>query len=203
MEDRLNISSVGLTEKTFHKESGPFGGPASFWTTQHGSFYAAQNFSQTPDGRVIRIGWLKNKKQFTDRYPGQLTSQAMSLPHELQLKKTEEGLRLASIPIQELETLRAEELGSLDDCKGELTEVLIEFEEDGLHELMINGIDASFEGKSARIFTDRTFNEVYANGGLYYKARHRTPEQIDSTETAVKNGAIKSLKIYRLHSIWK
>ncbi|MEM9283330.1 MAG: sulfatase-like hydrolase/transferase [Verrucomicrobiota bacterium] len=189
--------------KTFRKESGPFGGKADFWNTQHGHFYAAQNFSHTPDGRVLRVGWLKIQKDYTSRYPGQMTSQALSLPHELQLKNTSDGLRLAFLPIKELEALRIGELDSLEDCAGELTEVLIEFEEGGWHELMINGIDASFEGKSARIFTDRTFNEVFANDGLYYKALHRKPEKIDSTETKVKSGKIKSLKIYQLKSIWQ
>ncbi|MEO0448335.1 MAG: glycoside hydrolase family 32 protein, partial [Verrucomicrobiota bacterium] len=189
--------------KTFHKESGPFGGEADFWNTQHGHFYAAQNFSQTPDGRVIRIGWLKIQKDYTDRYPKQKTSQALSLPHELQLRGTGEGLRLASVPVEELKALRVEELDSLKECEGELTEVLIEFERPGWHELTINGIDASFEGKSARIFTDRTFNEVFADDGLFYKARHRKPEDIDSTQTLVESGTIESLKIFRLKSIWE
>ncbi|MEM6504101.1 MAG: sulfatase-like hydrolase/transferase [Planctomycetota bacterium] len=189
--------------KTFHKEVGPIGGKADFWNTQHGHFYAAQNFSQTPDGRVIRIGWLKIQKNYTAKYPGQMTSQALSLPHELQLRETKDGLRLASVPIKELEALRIEELHSLDDCRGELTEVIIEFEEYGRHELVINGIDASFNGKSARIFTDRTFNGVFSGDGLFYKARHRKPENIDSTETRIDSGNIKSLTIYRLKSIWE
>lgn len=189
--------------KTFHKETGPFGGQADFWNTQHGHFYAAQNFSHTPDGSVIRIGWLKIREDYTDKYPKQMTSQAMSLPHELQLRETGEGFMLASVPVEELEALRVEELESLEDCKGALTEVLIEFEEAGRHEIMINGIDATFEGKSARIFTDRTFNEVFANDGLFYKALHRTPDRIDSTETVLGEGKVESLKIYRLKSIWE
>lgn len=189
--------------KTFHKESGPFGGKADFWNTQHGHFYAAQNFSDTPDGRVIRVGWLKIQQDYTKKYPKQMTSQALSLPHELQLRQTSEGLRLASVPIKELEGLRVEELKSLEDCRGELTEVLIEFEEHGRHEITINGIDASFEGKSARIFTDRTFNEVFSGDGLFYKARHRKPDRINSNETKIKSGQVKSLKIYRLKSIWE
>ncbi len=106
-------------------------------------------------------------------------------------------------PVKEVKTLRAGELKGLEECKGELTEVLIEFEERGRHELVINGIDASFEGRSARIFTDRTFNEVYADGGLYYEVRTRGPSNFGSTEMSVKNGNIKSLKVYRLESIWQ
>ena len=99
--------------------------------------------------------------------------------------------------------LPGEEFQSLETCKGELTEVLIEFEEGGKHELMINGIDATFEGFGARIFTDATFNAVYADNGLYYEVRRRSPENFDSTETVLGAGRVKSLKVYRLKSIWK
>ena len=191
-----NRYSIGHFDgETFKKEAGPFG-------SRHGSFYAAQTFSDVPDGRRIQIGWVRTAN-YLDKFPGQRVNQAFSLPHEMTLVKTPEGLRVAFNPVKEVEKLRGEELATLDDCKGELTEVVIEFEEGGLHELMINGIDASFEGKLARIFTDRTFNEIYADGGLYYEVRTRAKPKFGSTETGVKNGKIKSLKVYRLKSIWK
>ena len=181
--------------KTFIKESGPHG-------SRHGSFYAAQTFSDVPDDRRIQIGWVRTAS-YVGRFPDQLVNQSFTLPHELTLRNTPDGLRVAFNPVKEVEILRGKEFQSLEECEGELTEVLIEFEDDGLHELVINGIDASFEGRSARIFTDRTFNEVYADGGLYYEVRKREPKDFESTETVVKNGKIKSLKIYRLKSIWK
>ena len=188
--------------KTFVKESGPHGelmGPYS----AHGAFYAAQNFSDLPDGRMVRIGWVRTSEHYAGMFPDQVVGESCTLPHELQLRETAEGLRMACVPVDEVKTLRAGKLDRLEDCKGELTEVLVEFEEDGWHELMINGIDASFEGKSARIFTDRTINEVYANDGLYYRVNERQADAFDSTETIVKNGTVKSLEIYRLKSIWK
>ena len=184
----------GFNGKTFIKESGPHG-------SRHGAFYAAQTFSDVPDGRRIQIGWVRTAL-YVDRFPDQIVNQSFTLPHEMTLVKTPDGLRVAFNPVKEVEKLRGKKLKSLDDCKGELTEVLIEFEEAGQHVLVINGIDASFEGKSARIFTDRTFNEVYADGGLYYEVRTRSPQDFDSMETAVKKGKVKSLKIYRLKSIW-
>jgi hypothetical protein len=109
-------------------------------------------------------------------------------------------------PVRETELLRdkllAEGTDGLKACAGEQTEVVIEFNEDGRHELMINGIDASFTGRSARIFTDRTFNEIYSDDGLGYSATQRLPANVDSTETVLKNGAVKSLQVYRLKSIW-
>ena len=92
----------------------------------------------------------------------------------------------------------------LQPCRGALSEVVIEFEQAGHRELTINGIDAKFDGRSARIFTDRTFNEVYVDGGRFYEVRTRPPDNFDSTDTsnAELNGRVKSLKVYRLKSIW-
>lgn len=187
--------------KTFVRESGPHGDMSGPYSAQ-GAFYAAQNFSNMPDGRIVRIGWIRTTEVYAKRFPGQRVSQALTLPHELQLRRTDQGLRLACVPVEEAKKLRVEKLNSLEDCRGELTEVIIEFEEDEEHELVINGIDASFEGKSARIFTDHTINEVYANDGLFYQVRERKADSFDSTETVVKSGKVKSLKVYRLKSIW-
>ena len=110
-------------------------------------------------------------------------------------------------PIKESERLRGEVLATsvndLKKCEGELTEVLIEFAESGRHEVVINGIDASFNGRVARVFTDRTFNEVYVDGGIGYFSNARSPSQADSTETIVRGESPKSLRAYRLKSIWK
>ena len=120
-------------------------------------------------------------------------------------------------PVKETEKLRGEVLAEgkdltltqanelLQKCKGELSEVLIEFADAGLKKLVINGMDASFDGYSARVFTDRTFNEIYADEGLSYEIRKRLPESFDSTESRLDTGesvGIRSLKIYRLNSIW-
>ena len=185
--------------KTFIREYGPQIGP-------RGAFYAAQTFSDVPDGRRIQIGWVRTNA-LTNRYPDQIVSQGFTLPQEMTLHETSEGLRVLLQPVKEAEKLRGELLtGKVDGlkaCEGELTEVLIEFTESGKHELIINGIDASFTGRSAHIFTDRTFNEVYSDGGLGYSANARSSANVDSTETAVKSGTVKSLQAYRLKSIWK
>jgi fructan beta-fructosidase len=195
--------------KTFYKEFGPFG-------TRHGAFYAAQTFSDVPDGRRIQIGWVQTDA-YLNRFPDQIVNQAFTLPHELTLRETADGLRLFFSPIKETEKLRGEVLAEgknltlaqanemLQKCQGELSEVLIEFADAGSKELVINGMDASFNGRIARIFTDRTFNEIYADDGISYEIRKRLATQFDSTEThlAGSDGAvIRSLKIFRLKSIW-
>ena len=70
---------------------------------------------------------------------------------------------------------------------------------------MINGMDASFNGRSARIFTDRTFNEIYADEGISYELRKPQPKGFPSTETkliAAEGTTVRSLKVFRLKSIW-
>ncbi len=194
--------------KTFHKESGPLG-------TTHGIFYAAQTFSDVPDGRRIQIGWARTDS-FEKEFPGQVVNQAFTLPHELTLRPTGDGLRVFYSPVKELEQLRGDVLAEgqnltpaqasdlLQKCQGELTETLIEFAEPGPKKLVINSMDASFSGRHARIFTDRTFNEVYADDGISYEVRKLTSKGLASPETrrTVEGGTVRSLKIFRLKSIW-
>ena len=182
--------------KTFVKESGPHG-------DSRGALYAAQTFSDAPDGRRIQIGWIRTSP-FGARFQDQIVSQSFTLPQELTLRETEAGLRMLMNPVRETESLRtSRRIGSEDlkSCMGRSTEVIVEFEDVGRHELMINGIDASFTGRSARIFTDRTFNEVYVDGGLGYFANARQPANGDSTESVIRTGKLKSLQVLGLDSI--
>lgn len=195
--------------KTFIKESGPHG-------TRHGAFYAAQTFNDIPDGRRIQIGWLQTDS-YHEQFPDQIANQAFTLPHELTLRQTDEGLRVAFSPVAETEKLRGEILAEgkdltmaqahelLQKCQRELSEVLIEFSTTGPKNLVINGIEASFQGSKARIFTDRTVNEVYAEDGLSYEIRKLPRKALNSPETRLTpsdNSTVRSLKIYRLKSIW-
>jgi fructan beta-fructosidase len=66
--------------------------------------YAVQTFSDIPakDGRRIQIAWMNGGK-----YPGMPFNQQMSVPCELTLRRTVDGLRLFKEPIKEVEKLRA------------------------------------------------------------------------------------------------
>ena len=195
--------------KTFHQESGPLG-------TSHGAFYAAQTFSDIPDGRRIQIGWVPTDV-YLKEFPDQMVNQAFTLPHELTLRQTKDGLRMFFWPVKETEGLREQLLVDeknlslakanqlLRKYQTELTEVWIEFGDSGPHPLLLRGMDASFNGTAARIYSDRTFNEVYAQDGLSYEIRKMPAEALASPEsqlTAPENTLIPSLKIYRLQSIW-
>lgn len=66
-----------------------------------GSIYAAQTFTNIPasDGRRIQIGWGRIS------HPGMPFNGMMTLPTELRLRTTKEGVRLVSTPVAELERL--------------------------------------------------------------------------------------------------
>ncbi len=78
--------------KTFTPESGKH----RFST---GCIYAAQTFSNVPDGRRIQIGWANID------HPGMPFRGQMLLPTELTLRTTKDGIRLVSKPIDEVSTL--------------------------------------------------------------------------------------------------
>ena len=73
----------------------------------HGNFYASQTFSDTPDGRRIQIGWGNGIA-----FPGEPFNQQMTLPCELTLRPTTEGVRLFARPVAELASLRGKEYAS-------------------------------------------------------------------------------------------
>jgi fructan beta-fructosidase len=195
--------------KVFQKESGPHG-------QRRGAFYAPQTFSDTPDGRRIQMGWIQ-PASFEQQVPDQISNQAFSLPHQMTLRRTAEGLRLFCTPVKEVDTLRAETLASGSDldaqaaekllqaCANELTEVVIELSAPAKLQLRINGIDATFEGGSARIYNDRTVNEVYVDQGREYRINARDAKQLGDNTTTLQASAdvkIQSLKVYRLKSIF-
>lgn len=65
-------------------------------------FYASQTFSDQPEGRRIEIGWWRTH---TDKDASSF-NQAMSIPLELKLVRTAQGLRLTRTPVKELASLR-------------------------------------------------------------------------------------------------
>lgn len=64
----------------------------------YGKYYAAQAFNNTPDGRVIQIGWVRIPS------PGPY-NQHFSFPHRNTLRTTPDGIRMFTQPIKEIEQL--------------------------------------------------------------------------------------------------
>lgn len=91
--------------RTFTKETDVL--PSEFG----GSYYAAQTYSDAPDGRRIQIGWLRREGVLPDGMP---FNQQMSIPAELTLKSTPLGPRLFRLPVKEIESI-AFEKSQLED----------------------------------------------------------------------------------------
>jgi fructan beta-fructosidase len=88
------------------KKAGQQSAPA-LWLDHGPDFYAAVTWSDVPprDGRRLTIGWMSNW-QYANDVPTSPWRSAMSIPRELSLRNTAEGLRLVQKPVTELEKLR-------------------------------------------------------------------------------------------------
>ena len=75
------------------------------WADFGADYYAAQSWSDEPNGRRLMIGWLNNW-QYAKVIPTAPWRGVCSLPRELSLKQTENGVRLFQQPIPELIELR-------------------------------------------------------------------------------------------------
>ena len=160
-------------------------------------FYAAQTYSDVPDGRRIQIGWFQTPT------PGMPFNQSMSLPLHLRLVGTPDGPRLTWTPVKELESLRARShtrkafslapggANPLASVRGELLEIRAEFGPGGAGEIAftVRGVPVVFDavkqeivvnghrapaplprdGKQrVAIFADRAGLEVFASDGLTF-----------------------------------
>ncbi len=65
------------------------------------AFYAAQVFNEDPLGRVIQVGWFRADS------PNMPFNNLMTIPQELKLKETANGLRMTRTPVEELKNLRS------------------------------------------------------------------------------------------------
>lgn len=77
------------------------------------NFYASQTYSDIPaeDGRRIQIAWMRGSE-----FQGTAFNQQMSVPCELRLLSTPQGLRLARRPVAELDLLHSKSAGLWRDA---------------------------------------------------------------------------------------
>lgn len=166
---------------------------------QHGrDFYAAQTFSNEPNGRRIEMGWWR-----THTDTGSMTfNQSMSIPLELSLANTPDGARLVRKPVDELKQLRIKTYNKgnmllkpnaanpLKDIDVELTEMHMQIEPGNATEVIINikGVPVIYNVAAKQlivdnvkapaplignklsliIFADRIGVEIFANNGLTF-----------------------------------
>ena len=106
------------------KEFIPENGKFSFTS---GAIYAAQTFGNIPasDGRRIQIGWTRIS------HPGMPFTGSMTLPTELTLRSTPNGIRLYSVPVKEVDQLEKTGKEAFSLSADEASLLLKSFEKEG------------------------------------------------------------------------
>ncbi|MDO5580122.1 MAG: hypothetical protein Q4G69_03230 [Planctomycetia bacterium] len=97
---KYSIGSFDGTNYIRETEALPF-----YWG---GDDYAAQSYSDTP-GRRIQFSWMRGGV-----YPNMPFNQQFTVPRELTLRSTPKGIRLAGLPVKELDSLRDQSLDLRD-----------------------------------------------------------------------------------------
>jgi sucrose-6-phosphate hydrolase SacC (GH32 family) len=192
------------------------------------NFYAAQVFSNVPDGRQILIGWMRNGK-----YPRMPFNQQMGIPVELSLRTTPAGVRLCKWPVKEVETLVARErdLGKVTGkaalvegaVDGLDLEVAFEAKEGAGVAFELGGAKVAWKGGKLtvgssvaelkgvagpkvrlRMLVDRTSVEVFQDGGVVTVSNCFLPKGERRAEVVVDEGVeVSALKVRELKSVWK
>ncbi len=92
--------------------------------------YAGVTWSNAPDDRILFLGWMSNWA-YAQAVPTETWRSAMTIPRELSLRNTTDGIRLISNPVKELEQLRGDKT-TLDFSKAVnhsgVLEVLVSFD---------------------------------------------------------------------------
>ena len=211
--------------KVFTPEKGKY-----MYTT--GSIYAAQTFSNMPDGRRVQIGWGRVS------HPEMPFNGMMLLPTELTLRTTKDGPRLFNVPVKESEQLftkirnwnnltsdKANELlkefYNVDCLRIKTTFKLSHATDAGFnlfgqrivsYDLNFNTINGVFYSPedmtsmeiSADIYIDRTTIEVFIDGGAYSYSMERRPDMNNKEGLHFwgNNIEVKNLEVLNVKSIW-
>jgi sucrose-6-phosphate hydrolase SacC (GH32 family) len=136
-------------------------------------FYAAQVFNNGPDGRVVQIGWMKDKRPDNVFLANKMPfNQQMSFPCDLSLRKTPKGVRLFRWPVKEIEKLyvKSESFKDLNiasankvlkEIKPELIDMSVQFApgENELVEFNVRGLKVVY-GKIKKYRTRDGMQEV-------------------------------------------
>lgn len=69
-------------------------------------FYASMSFSNMPDNRRVMIAWMTNW-DYPFAFPTTGWKGELTIPREVRLVKTDQGIRLAQSPIKELQSIRS------------------------------------------------------------------------------------------------
>ncbi len=90
--------------KNFKNDNKP---TETLWLDYGADNYASVTWFGAPDNRRISLGWMSNW-QYANVVPTKTWRSANTLPRELTLKTTEQGIRLTQKPVKEQEILRGD-----------------------------------------------------------------------------------------------
>jgi fructan beta-fructosidase len=172
-----------LFDASFDYEIGDFDGKTFTTDKKVGlgdfgkNFYAAQTFNNSPDGRSVVIGWMRDRKEHFQKL-GMPFNQQMSFPTTMELRTTPEGIHLFRWPIKEIESLYTrkhefsnrpiqELVAELRGIEAELIDASIEFDpkETGDIEWTLRGRKVMYQSdKQAFLYKDTTLAAPPVNG---------------------------------------
>ena len=157
----LNNKKWLLFDASFDYEIGEFDGTTFTTDKKVGlgdfgpNYYAAQTFNNSPDGRTVVIGWMRGS-DFNK--VGMPFNEQMSFPTTMELRTTQDGIKLFRWPIQEIESLYnrkhaftnrpvAKLADALSEIDADLIDASIEFdpEETGTIEWNLRGLKVSYD----------------------------------------------------------
>jgi fructan beta-fructosidase len=98
----INLDQIVFAKSPAHAEQQP-----AFWLDYGTDNYAGVTWSNLPagDGRQLFIGWMSNWA-YANEVPTDAWRSAMTIPRSLHLRNTRDGYRVASLPAEELKSLR-------------------------------------------------------------------------------------------------
>ncbi|MEK6237652.1 MAG: GH32 C-terminal domain-containing protein, partial [Planctomycetales bacterium] len=156
----------------------------------HGdAYYAAQVFNQAPDGRVVHVGWLRSKQAGYRPFlqANMPFTQQMSIPAEITLRTTPDGIRMFRNPVREIEGLYSkstklsdasakEANAKLATLTPELIDMTLTFEPRGDLVVNVRGLAIHYDaGKQEFQFTNKARVEGEKAGMLERPKQRRRP----------------------------
>jgi len=181
----------------------------------HHSFYASQCFNNAPDGRVVQIGWARIGMGGDMPF-----NQTFSLPLNLTLGKTRDGIRMFANPVEELNTLhdgKAQVLTSKSatketpvalDFDGQLADIRVTLRKGDAPRAILgfgrNAVTYDFASETLddvpaplndgvlkiRVLVDRSLFEVVANAGQSYRTVARQPAPLEKISVKTDGGSV-------------
>jgi fructan beta-fructosidase len=123
---------------------------------EHGKdYYAGIVFNNVTD-RTIMLGWINNWT-YANQIPTETWRGAFSIPRELKLAETSEGLRLSQYPIVEFNTLSEAEVGELNSLTTNSFELELEIPDGGGIHLFKSDTEQTTIGyQDGNLFLDRS-----------------------------------------------